>query len=88
MATKNSIVRDLETLTRHSEWPVRHAGFQGLKYVLAAQQNDPLGFLATSYRMAMAGLQVLSLLFFRTHSTNRRKFGGHRVFGFLSSFEL
>lgn len=56
---KQSTLHNLSVLTKHDEWPVRQAGFLGLKYLLAALQRDPLDLLTTSFQMALAGLQVV-----------------------------
>ena len=56
---KQSILCSLSVMTKHQEWPVRQAGFLGLKYLLAAQQDAPHDLLPASFQMALAGLQVL-----------------------------
>ena len=57
-----SMVRHLGQLTRSKEWCVRHGGFLGLKYLLAARQRLLGEMLPSVLPMAIAGLQVLFVL--------------------------
>lgn len=61
---KEIVLENLNLLTQHGEWPVRQAGFLGLKYLLAAQKADSSKLLPLSYNMAMAGLEVTALHLF------------------------
>jgi len=54
-----SVLRHLGQLTRSQEWCVRHGGFLGLKYLLAARQECLEELLPTVLPLAIAGLQVI-----------------------------
>jgi TATA-binding protein-associated factor len=53
-----SVLQHLKQLTSSQEWCVRHGGFLGLKYLLAARQEFLEDLLPTVLPLAIAGLQV------------------------------
>jgi TATA-binding protein-associated factor len=53
-----SVLHHLGQLTKSKEWCVRHGGFLGLKYLLAARQEFLEQMLPAVLPLAIAGLQV------------------------------
>lgn len=62
------VLHHLGHLIRSKEWCVRHGGFLGLKYLLAARQEFLGDMLPTALPLAIAGLQVHSPNLFSTHA--------------------
>lgn len=54
----SSVLGHLGQLTKSSEWCVRHGGFLGIKYLLAARGESLGEMLPTALPLAIAGLQV------------------------------